>query len=241
MTTIKTQVSPTCHEVNITNLPDYNDSTKGYVSGAVNAMRATYTAIDSVIAARQAVNRDGSRTPKAKVLAVADAAEKYEKQLQNVYEKTWDDLSKRIAHKEAELTKPVQEFAGIGHVASEIRNHLKTLPREERMGFLNEALQRADEKTLKSILGAPSYLSGLTDLEHGHYVKLYHEQASPDIATQIRLMKASQEKLKQAHKVLLKELEGAVGANRHEVTKLRAANNAAEEALIVKNLLDMEE
>lgn len=244
MTTVKTLstlVSPTVRPENITGLPGYKEQTQGYVSGAVNALTAATNAIGDVIKAREVVNTDPSRTPKAKVLVVADMADKLDTQLQKIFEKNWDDLSKRIAHKQAELSKPVEEFAGIGHVASEIRNHLKSLDRGERLGFLNEALQRNDEKTIKSILGAPSYLSGLTDAEHGHYVKLYHEKAHPEISAQINLMTGALEKLKQAHKVIRKQFEEAIGANAVEVAKLRAANSAAEEALIVKNLLGMEE
>lgn len=238
---IKTHVSPTVNEANITSLPGYSDATKGYVSDIQSTMKAAYTAVDSVITARKTVNADPSRTPKAKVLAVADVADKYDKQLQKMFENVWDSANKRIAHKQAELTKPIEEYAGAGTVAGEIRNHLKSLDRGERMSFLSSALERGDEKTLKSVLGAPSYLSGLSDVEHSHYVKLYHEKAHPEISAQINLMTAALEKLKQAHKVIRKEFEEAVGANHYEVTKLRAANSAAEEALVIKNLLGLEE
>ncbi|WP_018275686.1 hypothetical protein WKI13_18930 [Teredinibacter turnerae] len=240
-TNISTHVSPTIRPENITGLPGYNEQTKGYVSSSVNALKIATTAIDDTIKARLAVNADPSRNPKAKVLAVADYAEKQDSQLQKLFEKTADDLLKRIAHKESELSKPVEEFAGIGHVASEIRNHLKNTDRDKRMAFLNEALESGDDKTLKSILGAPSYLSGLTDLEHKHYTKLFHQKANPEIAAQINLMSGALDKLKNAHKVIRKQFDEAIGANAVEVAKLRAANSAAEEALAVKNLLGMEE
>lgn len=185
------------------------------------------------IKARLAVNADPSRTPKAKVLAVADYAEKQDAQLQKIFEKAADDLLKRIAHK----TKPVEEYAGIGNVTSEIRSHLKSLDRQERMAFLNEALDRGDEKSIKSILGAPSYLSGLTDLEHRHYTKLFHQKTHPEISTQIDLMSSALDKLKKAHKVIRKQFDEAIGASAVEVAKLRAANSSAEEALVIKNLL----
>lgn len=235
--TIKTHVSPTVNEANITSLPGYNDSTKGYVSDIQSAMKSAYTAIDAVITARKTVNADPSRTPKAKVLAVADVADRYDKQLQQVFEKVWENANRRISHKRAELNKPIEESSNISHVTSEIRAYLKNLDKNERMGFLNSALEKKDEITLKSILGAPSYLSGLTDAEHDHFLKLYQEKVSPEIFAQISLITEALKKLKIAHKVIHKEFEEAIGASRHEVAKLRAVNSAAAEALVIKNLI----
>ncbi|MFD1217213.1 hypothetical protein [Microbulbifer celer] len=53
-------------------------------------------------------------------------------------------------------------------------------------------------------------------------------------------MKEAREKLERAKDVFLGELEKAVGANRFEVERLKAANNAAEEALVMKQFEPME-
>lgn len=92
-------------------------------------------------------------------------------------------------------------------------------------------------KTLQSCLGAPCYLSGLSDIEHKHYTNMFHQKQSPDISAKLEVIRATQEKLKQAHPVILNELEKAVGANRHEIRRLREANSAAAEALVLKDLL----
>lgn len=46
-------------------------------------------------------------------------------------------------------------------VAAEIRAHVKAFPSEKRIGFIQRAIADRDETTVSSLLGAPSYLSGL--------------------------------------------------------------------------------
>src|SRR5690606_39583477 len=60
-------VSPTLHPANITSIDGY-DAAKGYVADAVTTLDAAHQSVAHVIEARQKVNLDESRTPRAKVL-----------------------------------------------------------------------------------------------------------------------------------------------------------------------------
>lgn len=46
-------------------------------------------------------------------------------------------------------------------VSQEVRNHVRALPNEDRLPFLNRALEADDRQTIGAVLSAPAYLSGL--------------------------------------------------------------------------------
>ncbi|MBB3230957.1 hypothetical protein [Halomonas stenophila] len=235
----KTNVSPTLHPFNITRIEGYEEA-RGYVSHAVTALDEAYQSVDAVHEARKKLQLDESRTNRAKVLMTAQLAEKYSARLQKTFESSWNKLNAAIQHTERELTQPVEEFAGIGNVATEIRAHVKNMSQGDRMNFLSEALKRGDQRTLKSVLGAPSYLSGMTGVEHEHFTRRYHSHQSPELSSRIEVMKATLDKLERAHPIFVKELEKAVGASRSDVERLQAASNEAEAALVMKEFAPQE-
>lgn len=236
---VKTYVSPTLHSANITGIEGYEDA-KGYVAHAATAFDAAYQSVAAVIEARQKLSLDESRTPRAKVLMAAQLADKYSEKVRKQFESSWGKLDAAIRHTEQELTKPVEEYAGIGNVATEIRAHLKNMPQGERMKFLSEALERGDERTLKSALGAPGYLSGMTEVEHKHFTRLYHNNQAPEVTARLEVMKGALNKLEKAHPVFMQELEKAVGASARDVERLMAASNEAEAALVLKEFAPAE-
>lgn len=230
---VKLTVSPTLHPANITSIEGYEDA-KGYVADVVAALDAAHQSVAHVIEARKKLALDESRTDRAKVLMTAQLADKYSEKLQKQFEMTWGRVDKAIQHTEQELSKPLQQQAGAGTVNGEIRAHAKSLSRDERVKLLTTAIESGDITTAGAILGAPAYLSGLSDIEHTHFTRQYHEATSPEVAKRLKVMKGAQEKLKRAHLALMQELEKAVGATRHEVERLKAATNAAEAALVMK-------
>lgn len=238
-TKIKRAVSPTLHPVNITSIPGYEDH-KGYVSTSVTAMDSAYQAIEHVIEARNKLSRDESRTPKAQVLMAAQMADKYMEKLQKEFASCWDKLTAGINFTENELTKPLEDYAGSGSINSEIRAHFKNMKPGERVQFLSEAMERGDERTLKSVLGAPAYLSGMSEAEAKHVTRNYHTKNNPQLAQRLEVMKKTREKLEQAKPIILSEMEKAVGATRFELEKLKAASSEAEAALILKEFTSVE-
>jgi hypothetical protein len=230
----KRTVSPTLSPVNITSIEGYEDA-KGYVAHAVTALDAASQSVAAVIEARQKLQLDESRTDRAKVLMTAQLADKYSEKLQRQFESSWGKIDAAIRHTEETLTKPVEEYAGIGNVATEIRGHLKAMQQGERMQFLNELLERDDDKSLKSVLGAPAFLSGMTGVEHAHFTRLYHSKQAPEVTARLEVMKGALDKLQRAHPALMQELARAVGASRRDVERLKAASNEAEAALVIKD------
>lgn len=231
---VKLTVSPTLHPANITSIDGY-DAAKGYVADAVTTLDAAHQSVAHVIEARQKVNLDESRTPRAKVLMTAQLADKYSEKLQKQFESSWSRLDKAIQHTEQELSQPLQQQAGAGTVNGEIRAHAKALSRDDRVKLLTVAIESGDITTAGAILGAPPYLSGLSDIEHTHFTRQYHEATNPEMAQRLKVMQATREKLQRAHPALLQELEKAVGATRRDVERLQAATNEAEAALVMKD------
>lgn len=233
-TELKRTVSPTLHPANITGLVGYEPHRK-YIAHATEAMDTAYQAIDHVMEARAKLALDASRTPKARILMAAQMAEKYMTQIQKKFECSWDRLTAGIDHTENELSTPLEEYAGIGNVATEIRAHLKSMSSGDRMSFLADSLDRDDERTLKSVLGAPAYLSGMTGIEQAHVTRNYHAKKNPEMAKRVEVMKLVLEKLERARPIVLIEMEKAVGVTRLELEKLKAASSEAEAALVLKD------
>jgi hypothetical protein len=231
---VSTVVSPTLSPVNITSMEGY-EANAGYLAHASTSMDTAYQSVEAVITARQKLKLDESRTERARMLMVAELAEKYSSKVQRQFESSWKKLDAAIRHTESELTKPVEEFAGIGNVASEIRAHLKSLPATQRSKFLADALEANDDRTLQSVLGAPGYLSGLGPEEHKHHTRLYHNNKAPEVTARLAAMRGAIEKLERAQPVVIMEFAKAVGANQREIERLRAASNEAEAALVMKD------
>ena len=236
---VKRNVSPTLHPANITGIPGYEEH-KGYVVHSVTALDSAYQSIDAVIVAKRKLAIDESRTPKARIVEVAQLAEKYSTKLQKLFESSWDKLHAGINHIDKQLSEPMEQQAGTGTINGEIRAHAKALKTDERNKLIANALQSGDSKTVAAILGAPAYLSGLHDVEQERYTRMYHEATNPDLTKRLEVMKQAKEKLEQARPVIFKELERAVGASKFEIEKLKAASSEAEAALVLKEFTTVE-
>jgi len=232
---VKTLVSPSLHVANIKSADWYKEGVEPYVSHAAEAMDTAYQSVEAVINARQKVQADPTRTGQYKILTTAKLGDKYSAQVQSKYESSWNKLNAGIKHTEAELSKPISEAAGVGNVATEIRSHLSGMKQSERMAFLNAAMERGDDKTLTSALGAPFYLSGMTELEHNHFTRLYHTKRNPDASMRLDAMKGALDKLERSKPIFMQEMERAIGANAQQVEKLKAASSEAEAALILRD------
>jgi hypothetical protein len=113
-------------------------------------------------------------------------------------------------------------------VAQEIRSFVRTMDTPERHDFIRQALEKGDEATMSSLLGAPSYLSGLTDEFQASYTRLFRERVAPDKAKRLRVMQAARDMIERNAPLFFPELTKAVGAPPHKAARLREAKTAAE-------------
>lgn len=69
-------------------------------------------------------------------------------------------------------------------IASEIRAHVKNMNTDERLQFLSHAHETGDIESLRSILGAPGFLSGISENERQIRTRMLHEKQSPEAVSQ---------------------------------------------------------
>lgn len=236
---ISTLVSPSLHSSCVRALDGYDDSTKPYVTQVETLFDEVRQCCEHVHAAREKANRNQAWTDGNKILMTANLADSYVKKLQPRLESVYSNLEKAVAHIEKELSAPIEQQAGAGTVNGEIRSHAKSLNREERTALIAGAIQSGDFKTAGAILGAPPYLSGLSNEEHVHYTRMLHEKSNPDLTKRLSVLKGARDLLADRSKLILKELTKAVGAKPEQVAAIRNGDVAARDALTAKDFSPM--
>jgi hypothetical protein len=226
------RVSPSLHPAVVANLPCYGDATKGYVEGTERAFREAYDGVAAVFDAREAAKRDLSLTEAGRTIKVGDMAERVFKRVAANFDAQSANLSKGIAQIEEKLNAPVTARAA-HPMAAEIRAYIRGMQESDRPGFVFNAITRGDLVTAEAALAGPSYLCGLTPEGHAALLRKYHEQAAPEEAAKLALMKGALALLSGRGGMLFGALEQAVGAKPHEVQALRQAKARADKALAV--------
>jgi len=229
-TDVTNLVSPSLHPGNLTSMPEYTDEVAPYLAPAVEALDDMYQSIAAVHRLKQVADKNQAWTPANVALQVSKEADKTLARLMKKADAVLANLQKSIDGREDMLRTPLQQRASVGAVNGEIRAHVKAMSAEERTKFLREANESGDGETLAAVLGAPPFLSGLTQTEKEHFTREYHMRRDPVAVRRLAAMKAAHKMLQDRAPLVFKELEKAVGVNAATVKKLREANTAAEQA-----------
>lgn len=229
---ISIHVTPALHPDNVKSIDGYDADTEAVLAPTMTAFSEAYQAVISVVAAREAAKTNPTWNEAQVVIETDNLARRKTEQVTRTFDAVRGNLVKGIAHIEAELTAPVTAKAADG-IARDIRAHAKAMNTEERHKFVQEALDSGDEVTMSSLLGAPSYLSGLTaDFQHT-YTRLWRERSSPDMAKRLRAMVGAKEMIERNAPLLFSAMEKAVGAPPHKARALRNAKSAAEKHFVM--------
>jgi hypothetical protein len=145
------------------------------------------------------------------------------------------DLNKRITALDEMLSTPLNHAAGVGTIDTEIRTHVKSMSAEGRYEFLKAAQNASDVTTLSAVLGAPAYLSRMSQLERDTHTRAYHEMRAPDVMKQLTAMKRARDLIHSRGGLVLTETQKAIGASPQKVLMLRQARDEAERAFIVRD------
>ena len=94
----------------------------------------------------------------------------------------------------------------------------------------HKAILSGDDVTATAVLGAPAYLSGIDPKMMPVLIRTYREHNSPEVAAKLRVMQGAAALLAERGGLLFTNLEKAVGAQPHEVQKLRDAKKRSEKA-----------
>jgi len=228
---IKPNVTPSLHPANLEAIDGYGDDTKGYINAAVDALASAYDGLAKIHEAKVATSKNQAWNEDQQVLMVADFAEKTQTAITRKFDAAVASLTKGIDAMDAMLNDPIKADAERLNVAAEIRAHVKGLSVDERLKFLSDAQAAGDIESLRAVLGAPSYLSGMTEQERQVRTRMFHEKNSPETANRLKVMRAARDMLLQRGGLVLTEVEKGMGAKWDKVQQLRKHQSAAETAL----------
>ncbi len=230
---IDTRVTPSLHPDNVKEVDGYDEQTAPYVSLAETAFSEAYIGIGQVHSAREKARTNPTWTEAQQIIQTQDFADKVFSRIARQMDGAMASLGKGIAALEAQLSAPVTSVAAQG-VAVEIRAHVKALPNNKRLGFIQSAFAAGDAVTVSSVLGAPSYLSGLDAGMQGALLRQWHERNSPEVAQRLKTMKGARDLITNRGGLVFGELEKAVGAPPGKAKALREAKTAAEKAFVFR-------
>lgn len=231
---IDTDVTPALHPQNVQALPGYGEH-KAYLAPVETAFSEAYEGLRSIHNARRKARTNPTWNEASQIIHVALFAEKVQDRVSRTIDSTADNLNKGIKALDEMLAGPLEQQAGAGTINQEIRSHTKALSNEDRVKFISGAVKRGDTKTLTAVLGAPAYLSGLSDVEHHHHLRAYNISRAPDVAKRLEAMKAARDLLHERAPLLFKEIEKGIGSNWQKVQRLRQAKSEAEQAFVLKD------
>jgi hypothetical protein len=226
------RVTQALHTESLTVLDGYNEDSVKLIGDAVSAFWDAYVTIGKVHTAKEAAERDPTMTPEQRVLLVSKEADKQQARLLRKMDTALAYTTKAADHLERELSLPVTSKASL-NVAQEIRAHAKSLDGKQA-DFLRERIMAGDELTVSALLGAPSYLSGMTDDAQAVFTRMWHEQQNPTQAARLKLLRATADKIERHGPLVMLEMQKAVGAKPGDVRNIDAAHNATLAALKIE-------
>ncbi|MCO6413525.1 MAG: hypothetical protein J5I92_12375 [Thiogranum sp.] len=232
---IYTHISPGLHPSNIERLDGYEEH-KPYLNEALEAFSTGYEGINDIWKARDAAAKNPTMNDAGRLLTVAGFAEKKQNIITRKFDAAVSSLDKAIAGMESMLTEPLKQAAASGTIPQEIRAYVKSLKIDARNKFLADALNDGDVQTLQSVLGAPGYLSGLSEKERQIRTRLYHEHKSPETAARLKAVTTARDMLKERSQLLFDEFEKALGAKWDKVKQLREAKSQSDAAFVIPGI-----
>lgn len=133
------------------------------------------------------------------------------------------------------MNTPLESDAEKMNISGEIRNYSRGLPLDERIRFLNDAVKNKDVKTLRAILGAPAYLSGMNDVEQKLRTREYHRAMQPQIGSRLQALTKTRDLLLDRSRLIFEEAQKAMGGSYKEIKRIRELHNRAHDALKFEN------
>lgn len=195
------------------------------VAPAVTALDAMHAALASIIDARGKSERDPTlvHSQASQVLAVADYADKQIDAVTRKVDAAHQHIQAQITAAEAELSKSIP--ASGTPLSGEVRAHAKA--QKNPVQFVSQLIADGDEQSVSAILGAPAYLSGLTNDMRAALTRAWHSKRNPALTAKLTLLQATDERLSRAGSAFVTSAEKAQGVNYKLIKQLRDAKAAA--------------
>lgn len=234
-TKIDTAVTPSLHPGNVRALDGFDDDAERFLGPLIGLMDSVYQSLGDIHAARKQAESDPSLTEAARVLKLAKMAEAHQDKITKRWDSIHSTLQTQIKAMEDQLSAPLKAAAERPGVAGEVRAFVKALTTGERVKFIEERMRVGDVATLQYCLGGPAYLVGLSDEIAATYTRMFNEENHPAVAQRLKVSKAAAELMGNRGGLILTEIVKAIGADWATVSRLRATQDATEQAFIVRD------
>ena len=217
----------------VSNIKGYGDATKGYVQPAFDAFEKAYKGIRDVIDARKHVGQNTAWSPERRLLEIATLAENRQLAATKAFDSARTRLESGLAALDESLNKELTEDSNAGAVNGEIRQHIEKLTHPARQKLLDEAFKARDARTIRAVLSAPSYLTGISDDERKLRTRQFHRMTQPDVAQRADVMRKAVELIDRNAGLLFEQYEAALGGlgSWRKVQEARDRDKAARDAL----------
>ena len=230
-TTVDVRVTPAFISANVRALPQYDTDTAPVFGPVESAFDLALQTCISIHEAREAAKHDLTLTENARLVAVADFADKVTERATRAFDYATTALTNNIAALEKALSEPVQARAA--HTISvEIRAHVKGLKADggSILDFVRQPIDAGDHDTVSAVLGAPAYLSGMTPEQQAVMLRMYHTKANPQTAKRLAAARAAQDYLDRNAGLFMPQVEKAIGGDYRKIQSLRKGVNASKKA-----------
>lgn len=232
---VDTAVAMALHMQNVKAIDGSDEDAEKYLAPVVNIFDAAYQTIGDIHKARAQAAKNDGWTEAQRVLNLAKLGEAQQDKLTKKWDAVYKNLTTSIAAMEKQLNSPMKAAAERPGIANEIRQHFKSQNGEQRMLLLNDAQKRGDVETLQAVLGAPAYLSGMTEEMRAVCTRMFHMQQHPAVAHRLKVSQAAAKLMEERGGHILTEVTKAIGADWTKIKRLREAQTAAEQAFIVND------
>ncbi len=228
------RITPSLHPDNIKAIDGYDDDTAPFLAPAMTAFSGAYEGIRATWVAREAAAKNPAWNEASQIIQTDEFAQKQFARIAKGFDSVRGSLDKSVGEIERQLSAPLESRAAQS-VAGEIREYVKNLPSDKRQVFLKEHIDAGDVVTASSVLGAPSYLSGLDAKLQQTLTRMWHERQAPALAKRLKAMHAAKEMIEKRAGLVFVELEKVVGVPPHKAKALRDAKTNAEKAFVLQS------
>ena len=230
---IDVRVTPSFMSANVRALPEYDDDTAAVFNTTEQAFDVAYSVVSNIYNARDAAAEDPTLNDDARLVMVADFADKLSERATKALDYAHTTVRNNIAALEKVLAEPVASKAA-QTIAVEIRAHAKGLKSGASvMDFVRRAIDAGDHDTVSAVLGAPAYLSGITPETQAVMLRMYHTKANPQTAKRLAALKAAQDHLERNAPLIHVQIEKAIGGDWRKVQLLRQSTSKTRKAFSV--------
>lgn len=221
--------TPSLNEAMITSLEDFDENDPA-LAQARNAFSLATETLKKISETRDPLARDSSKTPEQKLLLMAGITDKAQERCGRAFDQAYKSLTSLTQTLDESLNKPLEQTTHTA-ICQEIRTYVRSLPQDKRDAFVNEAVKRGDMQVMNSVLGAPSYLSGISDERKAIWLRDYRSKADPVAVKRLAVYRAAIERIMQNGPRIHDEFPKAMGGEWKDVNRLRGQTDASDKAL----------